>query len=254
MHQNKAGVIRGVYHGINGFRLILEPNIRNFVIVPLLISTAVFFGALAAFGMAFDYGIDRYLSDWNPWAQWLLWIMFGALTLIFIFSTFALLANLIASPFNAALSEAVERHLNPDTEIPDFLWSNILSATSRTTVAELRKLKYFGIRAIPLMALSVTPLANVLAPFLWLVFGAWILSLEYLDCPLGNHGRLFPSAVVLLRSQRRLALGFGGFVTLLTMVPLINCLAMPIGVAGATSMYYEQFSNDNDNDNGSSIL
>lgn len=241
MHRAKPGVLRGAYYGINGFRLILEPGIRSFVIAPLLISTIIFLLALATLGVVFDYGIDRYLSSWPAWSQWLLWAMFIVLTLVFVFSTFALLANLIASPFNAALAEAVERHLNPDLEINAFSWSDIASTATKTTVAELRKLRYFGVRAIPLIVLSVIPVVNGLTPILWFLFGTWVLSLEYLDCPLGNHNRLFPSAVELLRSRWRLALGFGSVMTVLTMLPLINCFAMPIGVAGATRMYYEQF-------------
>ena len=39
-----------------------------------------------------------------------------------------------------------------------------------------------------------------------------------------------------------MALGFGAACTLVTLVPLLNFVAMPAGVIGATLMYLEQFA------------
>ena len=71
---------------------------------------------------------------------------------------------------------------------------------------------------------------------MWLLFSAWMLALEYLDYPLSNHGRLFPHYRGALRQRRWLALGFGGAVLLLTLVPLLNFIVMPAAVAGATAL------------------
>ncbi|MEZ5582290.1 MAG: hypothetical protein R3F37_05475 [Candidatus Competibacteraceae bacterium] len=49
---------------------------------------------------------------------------------------------------------------------------------------------------MPLLVLFVIPGVNVIAPLLWLVFGAWMLALQYADYPMGNHGLRFRSNVV----------------------------------------------------------
>jgi CysZ protein len=237
-----TGLTQGMRHALGGFRLIMKPGVRAFVVIPLLINIVVFVAALGGVGLALDYGLDRYLGGWPEWTHWILWLIFGLLAAIAVFFTFSLLANVIAGPFNGVLSEAVERYLDPHTEAPPFTWRRLPQEAARSIRAELQKLVYIALRALPLVLISLIPGLNIVAPVLWFLFGAWMLSLEYLDCPLGNHGRVFPAVIQTLRAQRRLALGFGGSITVLTMIPIINFLALPVGVAGATSMYCEHFS------------
>jgi CysZ protein len=73
----------------------------------------------------------------------------------------------------------------------------------------------------------------------WALLGAWVLSLEYLDCVLGNQVRPFPVALQVAREHRSMALGLGAGLALLTAIPVLNFLAMPIGVAAATVLYDE---------------
>ena len=43
-----------------------------------------------------------------------------------------------------------------------------------------------------------------------------------------------------LRPRRLLALGFGGASLLLTMIPVVNFIAMPASVAGATALWVRE--------------
>jgi CysZ protein len=86
----------------------------------------------------------------------------------------------------------------------------------------------------------IIPVVQVAAPFIWVVFGAWMLALEYLEYPMNNHGRLFPEVRQALRQRRGLALGFGAAVLLLTLIPVVNFIAMPVAVAGATKLWVER--------------
>jgi CysZ protein len=43
-----------------------------------------------------------------------------------------------------------------------------------------------------------------------------------------------------LSEQRLLHLGFGGGVSLLLMIPVVNFFVMPIAVAGATALYVSE--------------
>lgn len=85
------------------------------------------------------------------------------------------------------------------------------------------------------------PGVNVLGAAIWPVFGAWALAVEYLDCALGNQLQPFPTALQVARRERRLAFGFGAGIAFFTAVPLLNFVAMPVGVAAATLLCHERF-------------
>ena len=106
--------------------------------------------------------------------------------------------------------------------------------------SELRKLVYFIVRAIPLGLLFVIPGINLAAPFIWALFSAWMLTIEYLDYPMANHLLHFSEQKRLLRQRKMLSYGFGGSSLLMTMIPVVNFFAMPVSVAGATAMWVEE--------------
>ena len=93
---------------------------------------------------------------------------------------------------------------------------------------------YFALRAVPLLILFLIPGLNLLAPLLWLAFSAWFLALEYADFPMANHGLGFKEQHRRLKQQRLTSLGFGAGATLLTLIPVLNFVAVPAAVAGAT--------------------
>jgi CysZ protein len=115
----------------------------------------------------------------------------------------------------------------------------------------LRKLGYFLPRAVALGLLFLVPLINILAPVLWLLFGAWMLALEYLDFALGNHGMTFPRQRAILAQRRFLGLGFGTAVLLVTALPIINFIAVPVAVAGATKLWVDELQGSGIGDQGS---
>jgi CysZ protein len=80
----------------------------------------------------------------------------------------------------------------------------------------------------------------VLAPLLWFLLAAWMMAVEYLEYPLGNHGMSFPQVRRLVAANRKLAMGYGAGIIALTMVPGINFIVMPVAVCGATRMYLDR--------------
>lgn len=236
------GFAAGVGYALRGCKLLLQPGLRRFVIGPLLVNVLVFAGALAGFGRLLQLTIERFGLGWPDWALWLVWLVFGTLAAAVVFFTFTLVANVLASPFNGLLAEAVERHLAQPQAVLRFSWTRLTAESGRALAAAVAKLFFFAWRALPLLILSVIPGLNLLAAPLWLLFGAWMLTIEYLDCPLGNHGQLFPAAAELIRGERLMALGFGLTLTVLTLIPVVNFFVMPAGVAGATAMYCARFA------------
>ncbi len=224
-----------------GFALILKPGIRLYVLLPLAVNLLLF-GLVIAFGA---HSLSNFIAwlvgqfAWAEWFTWLLWPLFAILCLTVVFFAFSLLANLIAAPFNGRLAQAVEDHLSQEKEI------RRTSPLGEELVAALRseyiKFKYFALRALPLLLLFLVPLINVTAaPFIWFLFGAWMMSLEYLEYPMSNHGLFFPQVKTALVKRRKMTMGYGIAVMLLTMTPLINFIAMPVAVCGATKLWLDK--------------
>ena len=180
------------------------------------------------------------LPNWLAWLSWLLWLLFALLAGVVVFFTFTVIANIIGSPFNGLLAEAVERLLTGQEPPASGSLAEAVRDAPRAILDELRKLGYFLLWAIPLLILFWIPGLNLAAPFLWALFSAWMLALEYGDYPMGNHAMSFGEQRRLLRGKPLLALGFGGTTLLATMVPLLNLVVMPAAVAGATKLWVEQ--------------
>lgn len=236
--------VGGFGYALRGLRLVLRPELRAFILIPFLINLLVFGGLLWLGVQQFGQFIDWMLppDGWLSYLRWLLWPISALCALLIVFFSFTGLANLLASPFNALLAERVELLLRGRTATPGGPpWKAVLPAIA----SELNKLLYFLLRAVPLLLLFLIPGLNLLAPLLWLLFSCWYLALQYADFPMGNHGIAPARQRQLLRQQRLTALGFGGGITLLMLVPLLNLLAMPAAVAGATALWCDTLDASN---------
>lgn len=237
--------VTGAGYFFKGLSLLNKPGVRRFVIIPLLINVLIFAGLIWLSADQFGGFIDWMtptLPDWLLWLTWLLWLIFGLVAFIVLFFGFSILANLVGAPFNSYLAAAVEKYLTGQAppETGKSVWQDILEAI----LGELKKILYYLLWAIPLLILNFIPGINLLSPILWAVFGAWMLSLEYTDYPLGNYGLTFSAIRRKISEQRMMSLGFGGAVMLATLIPLFNFLVMPVAVAGATALRVEQIPLD----------
>lgn len=236
-----SNYLTGLSYPFRGLSLIRRRGIRPLVVLPLLLNTVVFAGAIALAAFYLETALDALLPGWLDWLRWLLWPMFLVAVLGVVFLTFTLLANLVGAPFNGPLAARVEAHLSR-APAPDSGLSWQREAVT-AVVNELRKLVYVIVRGLPLLLLFLIPGLQLFAPLAWLVFGAWMLALEYADAPMGNHGLGFTEARECMGRQLPLALGFGSGMLVLTLVPVLNFVAMPAGVAGATAMWVERLGN-----------
>lgn len=223
-----------------GFHLIRQPEVRLYVIMPLLINI-ILFGGLVWFGYTqfspLVEAVMSYVPGFLDFLRWFIWLLITLLTAIIVFFSFTPIVNVIAAPFNALLSEKIEISLTGQA-----LSSNIsfYAMIKNSVLSQLGKLFYIALWSTALLLISLIPVINFVAPVLWVVFGSWLLSLEYLDYPMGNHDLKFSDQKQILAKRRGLALGYGGSVMILTSIPLINFIVMPVAVAGATLLYVEQ--------------
>jgi CysZ protein len=237
--------VSGAAYFLRGLSLITQKGVKRYVAIPLLINVLLFAAAIYyGWGQLelFIAWLEGYLPDWLDWLSWLLIPLFVLTAALVVFFGFAVLGNLIAAPFNGLLAEAVERKLTGRSTEAGGGLARLAKDAVASIASELRKLLYFALRAVPLLILSLIPVVNVAAPLLWFLLMAWMLTVEYADYPMGNHGITFPGQRKLLASRRYLSLGFGGLMTVVLMIPGLNFLVIPAGVAGATAMWVEQLS------------
>jgi len=237
----------GMHYLLQGLRLIRQPGLRRYVVIPLLVSILCFGGAIFGLSYWLDSLLDTLLGKlpaWLDWLRYLLWPLFMLTCVLVVFYSFSIITNLLAAPFNGMLAEAVEQHLTGQP-IGTGGWRALARDIVPSLLSELRKLLYLALRALPLGILFLIPGINVAAPFVWALFSAWMLAIEYLDYPMANHWLHFAAQRKILRGNRMLSYGFGGSTLLLTMIPVVNFIAMPAAVAGATAMWVEEFRSEN---------
>ena len=237
--------IAGAGYLFQGISLLSKKEIRPFVVIPLLINIVVFSLAIKIAKAQFDELIVQFLGwlpSWLSWLQWLLYPFFVVLIFIAIYYVFTMIANLIASPFNSLLAEKVELHLK-GLPIPEFKgYKAMMQMLGKTAVSEFHKIFYM-LKWLPvLIIISLIPGLNIIAPFAWALYGAWMLALQYTDYPMGNHELFIKEELKLLRKHRARSLGFGGAVTLMTTIPVLNFFAMPAAVAGGTVFWVKSLS------------
>ena len=242
----KGNPVKGAGFLLRGFSMLPEPGIRRFVLIPLIINSFLFSGAIWLLLNQFDrwvaYCLDR-LPSWLSFLHWLLWPLFAALVLIVVYYGFSIVANLIAAPFNGFLSEKVE-HMQHGAIMENEGWKGMLAMIPRALQRELAKMAYYLPRLLILIILSFIPIINLAAPVLWFLFGAWMMAIQYCDYPMDNNKVSFKQMKVLLAQRRLTSLGFGSLVQIGMMIPVVNLIMMPAAVIGATLYWIEEHASN----------
>ncbi|MFJ4053310.1 sulfate transporter CysZ [Pseudomonas sp. NPDC089743] len=239
----QAPVLSGPQYLREGLKLVLSPNLRLFVLLPLAINLLLFGGMIYFAGHQFGLWLDALLPtlpDWLSFLSYILWPLFVALLVLMVFFTFTLVANIIAAPFNGFLAEKVEVVVRGEDNFPAFSWGELVAMVPRTFGREMRKLGYFLPRAIALFILSFIPVINVIAAPLWLIFGVWMMAIQYIDYPADNNKMSWQDMLAWLREKRWQSMGFGGITYLALLIPGVNVLMMPAAVAGATLFWVRE--------------
>ncbi|WP_277962945.1 sulfate transporter CysZ [Pseudomonas sp. RIT-To-2] len=239
----QAPVLSGPQYLREGLKLVLSPGLRLFVLLPLAINLVLFTALIYFAGHAFSQWVNHLmptLPSWLSFLSYILWPLFVALVVLMVFFCFTLVANIVSAPFNSFLAEKVEVVVRGKDDFPPFKWSELSREVPRTLNREMRKLGYFLPRTLALFVLSLIPVVNVIAAPLWLLFGVWMMAIQYIDYPADNHKMSWPDMLAWLRQKRWQSLGFGGIVYLVLLIPVVNLLMMPAAVAGATLFWVRE--------------
>lgn len=236
----RGNIARGASYLTRGAKMLNHPSLRAFVIVPLVINILIF-GALLGVGFSFISDLmDSMLSripDWLGFIEWILWPLIVVTASLISGYLFTSVALIIASPFNALLAEKAEELITgkPVNSLEGL--GAALLALPRGIVRELLKLLYYIPMAIFVLLLSFIPGVGAAA---WLLLGAWMMSIQFVDYPMDNHQMSFADVKAAVRSRRLSSMGFGGLVALCTGIPLLNFFVVPAAVVGATLLWCEE--------------
>ncbi len=185
-------MLTGTYYFIKGLMLITKPNIRVWVVIPLLINILLFSIFAYYSWLFFPLMLNAVTISLPNWAwifaiiRWIMLPIFIVFTILILFFMFTFVGNLISEPFNGALSRAVEKHLTGHkVEVSS---EPILRLIISFIGEKLEKLWYYFKLIIFLLIISLIPIINIISPILWFLFAAWIAALEYSDPVLANHG------------------------------------------------------------------
>lgn len=234
----------GTYYFLHGFRLILQPGIKRFVIVPLLLNILVLAGVFSVarhFMAGANHWLMQLLPTWLHWLSSVLWLLFIAVFFLLLIYTYVMLANLVAAPFNSLLAEKIALQLTGKPAPTTSWWSTVCDAP-RALARQLNIIGYYLPRAVLLGVSFFIPGVHFLTAPLWLLFNAWFMALQYMDYPTDNLRIPLPTVRAQLTNRRWLSLSFGSSVLLASSIPVLNLLTMPAAVAGATELWLTEFA------------
>jgi CysZ protein len=239
----KGNVVGGVGYLLDGAKMLGHPSLRLFVLVPLTINILIF-GTLIGYGFSYlTEFMDSWLSwipDWLGFIEWILWPLIGITFSLITGYLFTAVALIIASPFNGLLAEKAEELVTgKPVSGPEGL-ANALMLVPRGIIRELAKLMYYVPMAAFVLLITFIPGLNAIAPLLWFLLGAWMMSIQFVDYPMDNHQLSFADVKEAVRSRRLSSMGFGGVVALCTGIPIVNFFVVPAAVVGATLLWCEE--------------
>lgn len=225
----------------------------GFGLLPGLVSLVLYVGALIGLG----YGADDLTAWATPFADgwsapWLglfrgfLTALLYALGLFAAVITFTAVTLLVGQPFYESLSEQVDRSEGGEVPGPGLtLWQE-LWISARDSLKILGKVLLYGIL---LFALGFVPVVGqTVVPAVGFCVSGYFLTQELTSVALMRRRVGLAEQMVLLRSRRMLALGFGVPLVLAFLVPFVAVFLMPGAVAGATLMARDLVGADEDPD------
>ncbi|TAL51180.1 MAG: sulfate transporter CysZ [Methylovulum sp.] len=218
---------------LQGLKLLASPELRSFLIIPVLINLALYSVALVLGYYYMNDLINSFIPGWLQWLDWILWPLFFICFFIAGFFTFTVIANIIAAPFYGKLAAKTLAVITGQAA------ATAEQPIAKVMAAEFKRVAYLATRALPLLVLFVIPGLNVIAPFLWALFGAWGMALEYMAYPLENEGVLFSEQKQFAKEIRLGALSFGGLTMVGLTLPVLNIVVAPAAVIGATIYMHE---------------
>ena len=216
------------------------PRLRKLALLPLVVNIALF-----AIGVPLVVWLGiHFVGTWLPSngaleeaLRVLLQIVITAAIIVGSLFLFVIVGNVIAAPFNSALSEAIEAHLTgrAPANVP-----GAFTGAMRGVLTALGRLALFVLLYPPILATQFIPVVGILLqPVLAALYGSFVLSLDFSDPTFERHLPRFRDRVGYIGRHKARYLGFGLTAVAMALVPIVNFLLLPVGVAAAAMLYLE---------------
>jgi CysZ protein len=231
--------LSGMAYLIQGFKLITQPGLRLYVIIPVIINFILFAGLFVLLHHLmgeFNQWVAHFLPTWLQWLNILFWFLFFVSFFILFIYTFMTIANLISAPFNSLLAEKVEWYVT-GKQIEQRRFIETLKDLPRLLGRQFTILAYYLPRALLILILFFIPVVHIIAIILWFLFNAWFLTLTYLDYPTDNHRIPLMRIRAWQKQKPWLSLSFGMSILFASMIPIVNFFTIPAAVAAATQLW-----------------
>ncbi|MBA2656891.1 MAG: sulfate transporter CysZ [Tatlockia sp.] len=231
--------VKGMIYFMAGFRHLATKGLKRFIILPIAFNFLLFAGLfylIYHYVFPYSYYLTSYLPSWMNFLNSLFLVIFALCFFLLFLSMFTVLFNIVAAPFNGLLAEKTQNLLY-QSKIPVLSLTQI---TLRSIKRQGQFLAYFLPRFFGMVILFFVPFIHFIYPFLWLLFTAWILSIQYQDFVMDNNLINFSEMRQKVGEKTMLSLGFGLAINFLSFVPVLNLLTLPAAVIGGVIFYCEE--------------
>ena len=241
--------IHSLFHS---FRLLFTPGFRLLSLGPIAINLIIYlllgWYFIDLFSQALNWSLNR-IPGWLSFLEPLAWVLFVLILLIGFGYTFALLAAVIASPFNGLLAEKVARMRGHNPVEQPFTARAIFALVSRSLWREIVKLSYFLPRLLGILFISfllgfIPVIGWIAAATMTLLWAAWNMAIQFIDYPADNQGLNFSQTLAVMKKSKFQCIGFGAVVAGLLSVPLLNLFVLPAAVISATVLWVDELHQD----------
>lgn len=232
--------MRDFFHGMSymlrGIRHLFTRGLKRFVLLPLAINFIMFAGLfylIYHYLLPYAYHYIDKLPSWLSFLSTVFFIIFILSFFLMFLSLFTVFFNLIAAPLNGLLAEKAQ-NIFFGSAIPSLPFHKIVF---RSIKRQVEFLSYFLPRFLAIGVLFFIPFLQPIYPFLWFLFNAWILSIQYQDFAMDNNLISFKETRKKVASSKMCSLGLGFSINLVSFIPILNILTLPAAVIGGTMLY-----------------
>jgi CysZ protein len=235
-----GGPLAGAGDVLRGMGMFLAtPGVRLLGVLPVLLAALVvlvLLGLLVVYVDELAAALTPFADRWDESSRTLirlgtgLALLLGSLAVLVV--SFTVIAQIIGQPFYERISDRIEKRLGAPPAGGDAPWwrtfprasleSALLLALTLACTAPL-----FLLGLVPVIGQTVVPVVQALV-------AGFFLAVELLAIPLQRRGLHLTGRLRFVWRHRAQTLGFGVTSFLLFLVPLMNVLAMPGAVVGAT--------------------
>ncbi len=241
----RPGLFQGMLTVWRGGKFLFRhPRLLPFALIPILINIVLFAIGFYLSLSYFNRWLEALIPDGNAWywiaLVYLLTVLVVLVLLLIIVLSFTILANIIASPFNDALSARTESlALGREAGAP-FSLVDILREMGRTVIEEFKKILFYLIAVGLLLFLNFIPvLGQALYGFLFTVLTIVWLGLSFLDYAMARHDYRFGGKLAFIRSNFLPVFGYGAGIFAGALIPIFNLAMIPMAVVGGTLLFLD---------------